>query len=294
MLTGDLQQFVTGLEADSFLFEPDQLRRRIVALDSLEAAFGDFDLPEFRNESMHALILQRAKAIQNRLEAVNSELYRSIRVALRRGAEPRTVIPWVQTSAHHGRTESPAPGLAYDYLDELLSGILHLSEPTDSNIYPAPEMMFYQPTPVRHILKLLAVSALSETDVLVDLGSGLGHVPLLASMLTGARSLGIEMEASYVASAEECVQSLCLSRVTFVEQDARAADLSSWTVFYLYSPFTGSILANVLDKLRTESTTRPIKVCTLGPCTSIVARQPWLKASTLPDAEQITMFQTSF
>src|ERR1700739_2981846 len=113
-------------------------------------------------------------------------------------------------------------------------------------------------------------------------------------MLTGVRSIGIEVEAPYIASAQECAQSLCLSRVRFVQQDARSADLSSGTVFYLYSPFTGSILAKVLDKLHKESTRRPFKLCTLGPCTSIVAREPWLKASGPPDTAQIPLFQTSF
>jgi hypothetical protein len=51
-------------------------------------------------------------------------------------------------------------------------------------------------TPVRHILRLIAAGALSEADVFVDLGSGLGHVPLLASRLTGVRSFGIEVEAA--------------------------------------------------------------------------------------------------
>jgi trans-aconitate methyltransferase len=157
---------------------------------------------------------------------------------------------------------------------------------------PGYEMLFYQPTPVRHILQLITSSALSEADTLVDLGSGLGHVPLLASIFTGAQSFGIEIEAAYVASAQECAQSLCLSRVRFIQQDARTADLSSGTVFYLYTPFTGSILSHVLGKLRHESTYRQIRICTFGPCTSVVAKEPWLNASALPDPEQITTFQT--
>jgi hypothetical protein len=144
-------------------------------------------------------------------------------------------------------------------------------------------MVFYQPTPVRHILHLIAATALAEDDVFVDLGSGLGHLSLLVSMLTGAQSLGIEVQAAYVASAQECAQSLHLSRVRFIAQDARAADLSSGTVFYLYSPFTGSILTDVLSALRMESTRRSVKICSLGPCTRRVAKETWLKASTLPD-----------
>ena len=171
-----------------------------------------------------------------------------------------------------------------------MSGILQLREPSEPNLQRSPEMVPYQPTPVRHILHLIAATALSEDDIFVDLGSGLGHVPLLVSMLTGVRSLGIEVQAAYVASAQECVQSLHLSRVRFITQDARAADMSSGSVFYLYSPFTGSILTEVLNTLRMESTRRSIKICSLGPCTRTVANETWLKASTPPDTGRITVF----
>jgi predicted RNA methylase len=173
-----------------------------------------------------------------------------------------------------------------------VSGVLQLREPSEPRLDPLPEMMFYQPTPVRHILHLRRLCALSEDDVFVDLGSGLGHVALLASMLTGVQSVGIEMEAAYVASAEECARSLRLGRVRFIQEDARAADLSRGTVFYLYSPFTGSILAEVLDRLQKESTSRRIKICTLGPCTCTLAKESWVKPIALPDPGQITVFQT--
>jgi precorrin-6B methylase 2 len=150
-------------------------------------------------------------------------------------------------------------------------------------------MVPYQPTPVRHILHLAAAAKLAERDVFVDLGSGLGHMPLLIAMMTGAVSLGIEVQAAYVASARECAQSLHLSRVQFIAQDARQADLSSGTVFYLYSPLNGSILAHVLNALRKESVRRPIRICSLGPCTRTIANERWLKPAALPDPGRITI-----
>jgi hypothetical protein len=182
--------------------------------------------------------------------------------------------------------------LGFDTRDELVSGILQLREPSEPNLQRSSEMVPYQPTPVRHILHLIAANVLSEEDILVDLGSGMGHVPLLVSMLTGVRSLGIEVQPDYVASAQECARSLHLSRVWFVAEDARAADLSIGTVFYLYSPFTGSILTDVLSTLRRESTRRSIKICSLGPCTCTVANETWLKASALPDTGRTTVFES--
>jgi hypothetical protein len=146
--------------------------------------------------------------------------------------------------------------LGFDSRDELLSGVLQLLDPSEPNLQPSPEMVPYQPTPVRHILQLIAATAVRQDDVFVDLGSGLGHVPLLVSMVTGAQSLGVEVQAAYVASAQRCAQSLRLSRVEFTAQDARDAYLSHGTMFYLYSPFNGSILAGVLSARRGESMRR--------------------------------------
>jgi hypothetical protein len=290
VLRKDLHEFLSELEADSSLFEPEQLRERLDVLDDLDAGFGDFDSGQFKNDS-NERIYHRVKAIGTRLEAVNAELYQFIRSEIMHGAPPHALLQWIQTSATRDETVSPAPGLAYDYRDELVSGILQFCEPSEANLHRVNEMVFYQPTPVRHTLQLIRASALSKADVLVDLGSGLGHVPLLTSLLIGVQSLGIEVEAAYVVSAQKCAQSLHLDRVRFIHEDARAADLSIGTVFYLYSPFTGSILADVLERLRKESRLRPIKICTLGPCTCTVAHESWLQASALPHPGRITIFQ---
>jgi hypothetical protein len=287
----DRRAFLCGREADSSLFLPSQLRERLIALDDLDAGFGGFD-SEDSTRCTDSRLHQRAKALRTRLEVANAELYQSVRSDIVRGGQPRTLLHWLEDSAGQNESKGPLPGLGFDCRDELLSGVLQLREPSEPNFEPSPEMVFYQPTPVRHILHLIAATALAEDDVFVDLGSGLGHVPLLVSMVTGAQSLGIEVQAAYVASARECAQSLRLSRVRFIPQDAREADLSSGTVFYLYSPFNGSILTDVLSALRMESTRRSIKICSLGPCTRTVANEAWLKTSTLPDTGRITVFDS--
>jgi len=291
VLTQDLKNFLRGLATDSSLFEPKQLRERLDALDTLDRRLGGFTAEEFMSDP-DARITNRAKAIRTRLEAENSVLYESIRFAIVRGALPHALLKWIQTSASPDEAASPVPGLGYDYRDEVVSGVLQLREPSEPRVHPLPEMVFYQPTPVRHILTLITASALSKDDVFVDLGSGLGHVALLAFMLTGVRSFGIEVEAAYVASAQACAHSLNLSHVQFIHEDARAADLSKGTVFYLYSPFSGSILADVLDRLEKESTSKPIKICALGPCTGTLAKKSWLKPIAPPDPMQISVFQS--
>jgi Histone methylation protein DOT1 len=285
----DLNALLSGLETDSSLFEPEELQARLIALDGLDQRFGGSEA--FGNHT-NSPNYRRARALRIRLEAANEELYQSFRSDIARGASPHRLLQWIQGSASQNGSGSPSPGLGFDWRDELVSGIFQFREPSEPNLQGSPEMVPYQPTPVRHILHLIASNVLSKGDIFVDLGSGLGHVPLLVCLLTGIRSVGIEVQGVYVASARECAQSLHLNRVRFVAKDAREADLSNGTLFYLYSPFTGPILTDVLSTLRRESRRKSIKICSLGPCTSTVANEEWLKASTLPDMERITVFES--
>ena len=286
-----LQALLCVLEADSSLFLPGQLRERLIALDDLDAGFGGWN-SEDSTRCAYSRLHQRAKALRIRLEAANSELYQSVRSDIVRGGQPRAILQWLEDSATDNEPRCPLPGLGFDYRDELVSGVLQLPEPSAPNLQPSPEMVPYQPTPVRHVLHLIAAASVAEDDVFVDLGSGLGHVPLLVSMVTGAQSLGVEVQAGYVASAQKCAQSLGLSRLQFIAQDARDADLSRGTTFYLYSPFKGSILADVLSALRRQSMRRPIKICSLGPCTRRLSQETWLKASALSHTGRITVFDS--
>jgi tRNA/tmRNA/rRNA uracil-C5-methylase (TrmA/RlmC/RlmD family) len=292
MPASDLEHLINQLEADTSLREPEQLRARFDALDTLDTYFAEFN----ENNPEIASIHTRSNAIRSSLEAVNAALYESMRLQIQHGAQSNSLLDRLQKVSGHTENGLPLPGLGYDYQEELLSGVLALREPAHADAPAEPEMVFYQPTPVRHILRLIDLTALAaadvHADVLVDLGSGLGHVPLLASILTGARSLGIEVEPAYVACARECAERLRLTRVTFVQQDARTADLSTGTVFHLYTPFTGAMLAQVLERLRRESESRPIRISTLGPCTQQVAALPWLQSTTPPDPDQITLFQS--
>ena len=275
---------VEELESDASLFQPERLRARLDALDRLDACFPD----GLQSGSANALD-RRARALSARLDAANRELYEAIRLQIRSGDSPEALRRLLDSTDEGVEV---VRGSSYDHLDELIGGVLQLEEPEDGQIERRPEMVFYQPTPARLIFSLIGQTALTASDVLVDLGSGLGHVPLLASICAPARCIGIELETSYVECARECARRLNLNRATFVAQDARTADLSSGTVFYLYTPFAGSILRSVLDRLRREAAARPIRVCTYGPCTSVVAEEPWLETSDESATDRIVVFHS--
>lgn len=265
-----LQAFISELEQDCALREPDRLRERSDVLDRLETWRFCGPPPE---SAVEAELCDRVEALCAELEAIDDRLYQSIRQDIQRGAGAHRLLEWARAAD----PDVQVRGDSYDHLDALVSGILQIDEPEPRLAGLAAEMVFYQPTPARHVFDMLARTALDQRDVLIDLGSGLGHVPLLASICTGARCIGIEWEAAHVECAQRCAQALKLDRVTFVQGDVRAADLSAGTVFYLYTPFEGAMLRDVLDLLKAQAATREIRICTLGPCTATVAQESWLQ-----------------
>jgi hypothetical protein len=278
-LKNDPQQFVEQLETDPALFDPDRLRDRFDALDRLDAYFP---LEDPGPTSLTA----RAQTLSARLEAINAVLYETIRDEIRRVAASETLF----RIASQAEKEEPSTDLGYDFLDELLSGVLQFEPPGDTHAGREPDLVFYQPTPARHIFHLITLLQLTTTDVFIDLGSGLGHVPFLVSLFTAASCIGIELEPTYVDRARQCASSLNLKNITFLQQDARTVDLSRGTFFYLYTPFRGAVLDQVLVRLQQEATTRPIRICSYGPCTAAIARQSWLEPTSPPDPQRITVF----
>lgn len=271
----DLHALIHELEHDDALLQPARLRERVRAMDRLEDVLLD-GAPA----GLHA----RAQALHARLSDAQRELAQNIRTVIARGDGAQALRTW----AHTSHPQNPE---GYDHLDALISEVLSFDEPTADIAELDTEMVFYQPTPARHIFDLIARAAIGPTDVLIDLGSGLGHVPLLVSICTGAHAIGIEREPVYVDGARRSADALNLDRVVFIARDAREADLSSGTVFYLYTPFSGTILRTVLDQLKREADRRPIRIGTLGPCTPMVAAEPWLQVVGEQEVDRITLFR---
>jgi hypothetical protein len=297
-MSNDLRTWIQTLEQDRSLDEPLNLRQRLDVLDLLEAHLPDaFDTGDSGTDipsTPHAEpeLHRRAQSLRSRLESANLDLYQTIRHQIQSGSTPSTLLR--QISSQPSETTNPEH---YDYLDDLIAGVLHFDtlNTTDTPDTPTPltpEMVAYQPTPARHIFDLIARTPITPADTLVDLGSGLGHVPLLVSICTGIRTIGIELDPACINPARRSAQSLHLDNVTFLQQDAREADLSTATIFYLYTPFTGAILRTVLDALRREASTRKIRVCTLGPCTPLIASEPWLHAIGPTQSGRIAIFHS--
>lgn len=272
-----LQTLLDALEHDAGLREPDALRERFDALDRIEL----LQLGGAPGPGASAL---RIVALREDFEAMNTASFAHAREAIRRGVVPALLQRCLDEPGH-------AEGDGYDWRDELVEGVLQLRPPSAATGPLPADMVAYQPTPARHIFDLLAQARLGAHDVLVDLGSGLGHVPLLAAICSEAASIGIEREASYVECAQAAADALRLSRARFLCMDARTADFAEGTLFYLYTPFRGAVLRAVLDALQREAQCRPLRVAAHGPIVTALTAESWLTTDTPPRPGRITLFK---
>jgi Methyltransferase domain len=134
----------------------------------------------------------------------------------------------------------------------------------------------YLPCGVDEILTMVRELPLRASDELVDLGSGLGKVVMLAHLLGGARASGVEIQAPLVQSARKRCVELGLDGISFVH--ANVADLKlDGSVFFLYAPFNGELLNAVLARLEEVARRRAIAVCAVG---LELHGVPWLGART--------------
>jgi SAM-dependent methyltransferase len=139
----------------------------------------------------------------------------------------------------------------------------------------------YLPCPVDAVLRMLEHAEVQSDDVFVDVGAGLGRAAALAHLLTGATSIGIEIQPELVRAARALARRLNVSRLSVVEGDAaRLTELSSiGSVFFLYCPFGAQRLERFLDGLAVVAQTRQIRVC----CVQLpLPGRPWLTPLSLP------------
>jgi hypothetical protein len=274
-----LPAWVEALAGDASLDAPGRLHERVAALERLERSFDPADVEADGH----------LRALRERLERANEALYEGIRDAVRQGRGGEALHPWIARASRDAAVHGGPTGEGYDALDELVAGVLRFDAPAGTAALP-PEMVAYQPTPARHAFDMIERLGLREGDVLFDLGAGLGHVPLLAAIRTRARCVGIELDPALVECARRGARALGLGNVEFRAQDACEADLSEGTVFYLYTPFIGSVLHAVLEALRRQAARRAIRICTFGPCTQVVAQAPWLRTEGPLRRDRVAIF----
>ena len=99
----------------------------------------------------------------------------------------------------------------------------------------APDVVFV-PTPPDVVDAMLKVAKVGKGDVLYDLGSGDGRIPITAAQKYGiARGIGIDINPERVKEANENLRKARVGdRVRFVNADLFESDLRDATVITLY------------------------------------------------------------
>lgn len=131
----------------------------------------------------------------------------------------------------------------------------------------------YVETPRAVVDSMLSMAGVTESDVVYDLGSGDGRIPIMAAKKYGARGVGIEIQESLVDTARARARAAGVAAdVEFRRQDLFEADISEATVVTLY------LLPEVNMKLR------PKLFRELEPGTWVVSHgfdmEEWLPLST--------------
>ncbi|MBL8772660.1 MAG: class I SAM-dependent methyltransferase [Phenylobacterium sp.] len=95
--------------------------------------------------------------------------------------------------------------------------------------------VIYVPTPESTVSAMLELGEVRAGDVVYDLGSGDGRIPIEAARRFGARGLGVELSAERVREARANARAAGVGHlVEFRRQDLFATDLSEATVVTLY------------------------------------------------------------
>jgi tRNA G37 N-methylase Trm5 len=93
----------------------------------------------------------------------------------------------------------------------------------------------YVPTPQAVVEAMLALAEVTSSDVVFDLGSGDGRIPITAAQRYGARAVGIDINPERIKEARENLAKTSVGdKVTFLNQDLFETDISEATVVTLY------------------------------------------------------------
>ena len=93
----------------------------------------------------------------------------------------------------------------------------------------------YVPTHEMVVAEMLKVAKVGKNDVLYDLGSGDGRIPITAAKKWGTRGVGVDIDPARVTEARaNALKAGVADKVTFKQQDLFETDIKEATVVTLY------------------------------------------------------------
>lgn len=109
------------------------------------------------------------------------------------------------------------------------------------SLLPQQSLAPYVPTPHDVVDRMLALAAVTRSDVVYDLGCGDGRIPVAAAKKYGARGVGIDIDPRRIEEARANARAAGVEHlVEFRLEDAMTADVSRATVVTLYLLASGN------------------------------------------------------
>jgi cyclopropane fatty-acyl-phospholipid synthase-like methyltransferase len=123
------------------------------------------------------------------------------------------------------------------------------TRPQTPRLHP-PDVKFVA-SPQSVVDAMLELAHVTAADVVYDLGSGDGRIPITAAQRYGARAVGVEIDPALVReSNSRLAKSGVADRVRFVNEDLFDADIGDATVVTVF--LLPRVLDRLLPKLRRE------------------------------------------
>ena len=236
--------------------DPASLRALLASGNARDRAFVDalirMGLGRSSNAAQRAELSALHEAVRAAALSEHAELRAEIAAASLSGAALRRLLDDV-------------PRLERDHFLEELLGIAY--PPLEASM-AAPELIGYAPSGYDEIAYALELTGLGPGGRFLDIGSGLGKAVMLATLLTGATSRGVERDPQLHAMAEGAARSLALIDAHFDLGDALETSMPEVDVVFMYLPFTGATLARMLERLLEAGRARPARAGERFLCTA--------------------------
>ena len=135
-----------------------------------------------------------------------------------------------------------------------LAVIAAAAAPSAAQTAPAPLRspdVIFVPTPQEVVDAMLKLAKVGPNDVVYDLGSGDGRIPITAAKTYGARGVGIDIDPQRIREANENLKTAGVGdKVKFLNQDLFTTPIGEATVVTLY--LLPSLNLKLLPKLNAE------------------------------------------
>ncbi len=174
--------------------------------------------------------------------------------------------------------------VAVDARDAWLDRVLDIDAVIDDGPLLPRGCAPYLPCGVETLLRVIEHAPVRASDVFVDVGAGISRATTFVHLMTGASAIGLEIQPALVSAGSSLTHGLSASRIASVQGDAAslAGRIVTGSVFFLYCPFGGERLDQLLSALEPIAHTRIIRVCCVD---LMLPERPWLRLRAQPSTE---------